>query len=369
MFGSKNNRTLDTKTRKAVMVASITVLCFFLSWMTPVNAALFYTGDVHIESLSATINVTDQAEVTVRYTLVNRGAATEEVGLSVSPAEAAILVDGTTTSNPVIFSPGQQRELALSYSMELFPSEFQRITFNPMLFFNNMASAHRIDNYTVQMVLPEGITRIISASKSYDDSKIENGRLVVTWQEENVYPSALNVSWTTLEVAIAAIKKAQPETIATAGEVVNVEITIQNQGEQEVRNLKLIDSFFPGAFAAVDPLDDFELVEPEMSDPHLYWEKEIDYLAAGETRVFSYSIEVRNLGLQTRLDPLTVLVNDTPVAASNELVLYDELTQDGEAAGVGLGFPWQYIVIGSAVAGAVGGIIGYRRRKRKAAAG
>jgi len=92
-------------------------------------------------------------------------------------------------------------------------------------------------------------------------------------------------------------------------------------------------------------------------------------LAAGETRVFSYSIEVRNLGLQTRLDPLTVLVNDTPVAASNELVLYDELTQDGEAAGVGLGFPWQYIVIGSAVAGAVGGIIGYRRRKRKAAAG
>ena len=361
-----NSRTRNVRGRDIIII--VVALWLSLYVVTPLNAALFYTGNIHIESLSAKIDVTSKAEVTVMSELENLGDSTEAVSLNVLPSEATALVDGVEILNPVSFEPGAERELTLSYSMELDPSELQRITFDPMLFFDDMASSHRINSYVVEMILPEGVSRIVSSNKPYNVSSVQNGRLVITWQQEDAYPSALNVTWTTLEVDITAVKEADPDTITAAGEIVEVQITIKNQGEQEVRNLKLIDSFFPGAFEAVEPLDDFELVEPETSDPHLYWIKEIGHLAPGETKGFHYSVKVKNLGLQTRLDSLIILVDEVPVATSNDLVLYNELTKGGEAERVGTGFSLKYVVIGSAVlAGVVGGTVYYKRRKRSQA--
>jgi len=79
-----------------------------------------------------------------------------------------------------------------------------------MLFFDDMANAQRIKKYSVQLVLPEGVNRIVSSSLPYDGSAIQEGRLIVTWDKEDIYPSALNVSWTTLDVDIAAVKKLRP---------------------------------------------------------------------------------------------------------------------------------------------------------------
>ncbi|MFC2045275.1 hypothetical protein ACFLUH_01170 [Chloroflexota bacterium] len=347
---------------------TLIILLLSLPVVTPVEAALFYTGNIHVESLSAEIGVTTQAEVNVTYILTNLSDSTEAVSLSVFPKHATALVDGVAISNPSSFEPGQKKELTVSYNIELASSALQKITFNPILYFNDMSSSHRINEYGVQIVLPEGIERIVSSNKPYDEGSIQDGRLVLTWQKEDIYPSSLNVTWTTLTADIAAVKAAIPDMITEAGEVIEVEITIENQGREEVRNLQLIDSFFPGTFEAVKPLDEFELVESEISDPHLYWTKKIDKLLPGEKQSYHYSVKVIALGLQTRLDSLVIMVDEIPVATSNDIVLYDELAESREGWISGIELPLKYIVVGCVVlAGIVSGTVYYKRRKKSQA--
>lgn len=344
------------------ILAGLLVLSLLLFVVVPASAELFYTGGIHIDSLSATMDITSEAAVSVEYELVNHGNAKEVVNLSVFPLNADVLIDGAELTNAVDFEAGQVRKLTLLYSMELSPGEFQRIQFAPMLLFDDMANAQRIKHYRVQLILPEGVNRIISSSLPYDGSAIQEGRLSVTWDKEDVYPSALDVSWTTLDVDIAAVKKATPSTLTSAGEIVEVEITVQNEGDNEVRDITLSDSFFPGAFEAVEPLDEFELVEPEMSDPHLYWKKEIDSLKSGETKTYVYSVRVKTLGLETRLGALSILVNGIPVAVSNDVILYNQLEKTHKPE-----ISTKYVIIGTVtIIGTVAGILALRRRRRTA---
>lgn len=348
-------------------LASFVVLSLSFFIVAPASAAFFYTGGIHIDSLSATIDITSQAAVSVEYELVNHGDTEEIVNLSVFPPEATALIDGANLSNPVSFDAGQKRKLTLSYSMELPSGEFQRIQFAPMLFFDDMANSQRIKSYNVQLLLPEGIKRIISSSMPYDDSTIQDGRLIITWDKEDVYPSALNVSWTTLDVEIVTMKNATPSTITATGKIVEVEITVQNNGDKEVENITLTDNFFPSAFEAVEPLDEFELIEPEMSDPHLYWRKEIYSLKPGETKTYTYSVKVKTLGLEMRLDALSVLVNGIPVGVSNDIILYSELEEIYKPEATTHKFPTKYVIIGAAAAaGIVAGRLALRRRRGKA---
>ena len=337
--------------RKSVwrgVAAVLLSLSLLLLPVAPASAQLFYTGGVQIDSLSARVDITTEATVSVEYKLVNRGIAAEALNLTVFPSDAQVVIGGTNLTNPIAFEAGQTKELTLLYSIELSSGDFQRIQFAPLLFFNDMASAHRIKSYRVELVLPQGVDRLVSSSLACDSSTIRDGRRVFTWAKGNIYPVTLDVCWTTLDVNIAVVKKATPSSLTSAGEIVEVEITVQNKGHSEVRDITLIDSFFPGAFQAVEPLDDFKLVQPEMSDPRLYWQKDIDKLEAGESRTYTYSVNVTALGLETRLDPVSVLVNGTPVAVSNDIVLYSEL--GGEAGEEGpRGFPTLYIIIGAIV--------------------
>jgi hypothetical protein len=355
---------LQKSGRRGVAAVLLSLLPFIFL-IAPASAQLFYTGGVQIDSLSARLDVTTAATVSVEYKLVNHGTAAEALNLTVFPSDAQVTIGGANLTNPVAFEAGQTKELTLLYSIELPSGDFQRIQFAPMLFFNDMASAHRIKSYRVELVLPQGVDRLVSSSLAYDSSTIRDGRPVFTWAKDNIYPVTLDVCWTTLDVDIAAVKKATPSSLTSAGEIVQVEITIQNKGDSEVTDITLIDSFFPGAFQAVEPLDDFKLVQPEMSDPRLYWQKDIDRLEAGESRTYTYSVNVTALGLETRLDPVSVLVNGIPVAVSNDIVLYSEL---GGGAGEGgpRGFPMLYFIIGAAVLVAIIVSVFVARSRKKA---
>jgi hypothetical protein len=145
---------------------------------------------------------------------------------------------------------------------------------------------------------------------------------------------------------------------------IEVEVTVQNQGDEEVGNITLVDSFHPGAFEAVSPPEEFELVEPELSDPHLYWRQHIDSLGAGQALTFDYSIRVKTLAPETRLEPLVVTVDGTPVGVSNDIVLfsvYKERYQPESAAGE---FPVIPVAVG-VVAFAISTTLAYAATMRR----
>lgn len=356
---------LQIRALKWLFVSFILIL---LSVSLPLlaGAALFYTGGIAIDTLSATIDVTDRADITVEYELVNQGDDTESVTLTLSPADAIALIDGSELSNPVAFDPGQKRKLTLSYYLSLPDAEYQSMLFAPMLLFDDMASAETTGNYAIRLILPEGIERIIYSSMSYDDTATQDGRLVLLWEKTNIYPSPLSVAWTTLDVDITATKKAMPPSITTAGEVIEVEVTIENKSDKAVGNVTMRDGFYPGTFEAVSPLDEFELIQTEMSDPHLYWTKEVDNLEPGETMSFTYSVKVKALGFETRLDALVVSVNGIPVGVSNDVILFSELEERYGARDSECEFPTVYVIIGVVVVAAIIASTFVIRSRRKA---
>jgi hypothetical protein len=346
------------------LFTSLAMLCLSFLVVTPAQATLFYIGDVSVDSFSATIDVTDEAAVSVEYVLVNHGDSQEAINMTFSPPEATARIDENELANPVIFDPGETKTLSLSYSLDLQTTESQGIMLAPMLFFDGMSSSSRVDSYSIRLILPEGIKRITYSSLPYTDTADQDGRLVIIWEKSDFYPTPLAVSWTTLDVNIAAVKKVTPESVTSPGEVVEVEVTVQNKGDGEIRDITLIDSFFPGTFEPVEPMAEFNLVEAENSDPHLYWTKEIDSLGPGETAVYSYSVKVKALGLETRLDPLVVLINDTPVSVSNDIILHSELSK-GYESGASEGFPTRYVIIGVIIVAAIIVLVFFLRLRRK----
>ncbi|HEY49151.1 MAG TPA: hypothetical protein G4O13_03815 [Dehalococcoidia bacterium] len=340
------------------------VVLLLLPSLPGAGAAGFYGGDIAIDSLSATIDVADKADITVEYELTNSGDGAESVNLTYFPADVVALIDGGELSNPVAFEKGETKNLTLSYSLTLALAEYQALVFEPMLRFDDMAHPERVGSYDVELTLPQGVERLVYSSMDYDDTSTEDGRLVLIWSKEDIYQSSISVAWNTLDVNLAAVKTASPESITAAGELVEVEITIENMGDEEVQDITLRDSFFPGTFEAVAPLDEFETVESELSDPHLYWTKEIDSLAAGESVTCTYSVIVTALGLETRLDNLVVSVTGIPVSVSNDVVLYSELEERyGLQVSEG-GFPTTAVIVVLVVIVAIIALL-YLRRARK----
>jgi hypothetical protein len=362
-----NHKLLKWKASiKGCLAIAFILTLLFAAAATEAGAALFYTGGVSIDSLSAIIDVTAEAEITVDFDMVNHGDDAEALNITCFPVDTVVRIDGNELSNPVDFQPGTKRKLSLNYSIDLPAAEYQSITFAPMVLFNDLAGSQRLKSYDVKLILPEGVERIIYSSMDYDDTDSQDSRHVVLWAKENLYPSSLVVAWTTLNVDIAAVKKATPSQLTTPGETVEVEVTIQNNGDKEVTDIILSDNFFPGAFEAVAPIDEFELVEPENSDPHLYWSKVIDSLKPGETATYSYSVRVTDLSvLETKLGPLLVLVEDTPVSVSNDIILYSELAESYGPESSG-GFPLLYVTIAVVVVAAITGSFFFVRSRKKA---
>jgi len=352
---------------RRVLIAVIIAVLLSLSLPTPAGADLFYTGGITIDTLSATIDVTSQADIVVEYELVNQGDQAESVTLTFSPTDATATIDGIPLSNPVLFEKGAKKKLTLSYSLSLSSTSYQSVFFNPTILFDDMANSQRVKSYDVKLILPLGINRIIHSSISYNSTAIQDGRMALLWNKQNVYPSPLFVSWSNLDVNIAATKTATPGNITEPGEVIEVTVAIENKGSTAVGNITLQDSFYPGSFEAVAPADEFELTLPALSDSHLYWIKEIDSLGAGETETFTYSVRVKALGLETRLGALVISVDGTPVNVSNDVLLYSELEDkyQPEAAAEG-GFPstYIYVIIGAVAVVAIASVLAIRSKRK-----
>jgi len=349
--------------RKAALILFVCSLLFIFPPLAgSVNAQLSYAGNIAIDSFSAEIDVNQNASVTVEYTLVNRGGE-EEVTLGFLPESALALLDGEELSNPVSFAAGETKTISFSYTMEVGTGDYKVIVFNAVLLFNSKSNPQTISNYQVKAILPEGINRLTDSNRPYEISP-EDGRVAVIWTESNVYPIPVSFGWSTMDVNLAATKEATPSTITALDEVVSIKVTIQNNGDEEVRDIELYDDFFPTLFEAVEPLEEFNMVYPEDSDPHLYWTKKVDSLQPGENKVCTYSIKVKVLSPETRLNSLTILVNGTPVAASNDIIIHGETEEPSELAEKE--FPTLYVIIGAIVVVAIIASALVIRSKKKA---
>ena len=278
----------------------------------------FYTGDVVISSLDASIDIQEKANVNLNYVLKNEGDAECEVSLTFFLPEAVVLMDGKEFSNPVIFKPGESKTFSLSYEKEIAGEKLKVFTFDSFILFDDMPNSRRVSSYSVKVMLPEGINRLVTSNKKYDLKTLENGRVTYLWSKKNIYPTSLMIKWSIIDVDLAVEKTATPNEITAPDQIANIKITIENKGNKEVKNITLMDNFFPADIEAVSPLEEFTMQGGPEEEPRLIWCKKIDSLMPKEIKNYQYSIKIKRL-FNTTLDPLTVIVEGSLVSISNEV--------------------------------------------------
>jgi uncharacterized repeat protein (TIGR01451 family) len=339
-------------------------------------SGLFYSGDIIIDSITANAEIDTNATVIVEYTLINEGDKEETVDLAFSQFPVQLWIGDEKLENPVMFKPKEEKMITLGYVTTVGGNTTKVFSFNPTLTFNGKANSKRVRSFSVGILLPDGIKKIIGANKEYCSKEIGGkGRVLYKWVNNDIYLTTLTVRWSVLDIDLSVEKKASPQKITAPNQTITVEIALENMGDKEVNNIILTDDYVPSDFEAVEPLEEFTIPKVNASDPRLFWIKRIGKLQPGEIRAISYS--VRYIGDVSQiydfdLKPSTVIVNGHLVAVSNEVTiskmvgatLVEEAPEVPEKT---KGFTTQYLVIGTIIAIIIllAGAYLLRRRKKE----
>ena len=252
---------------------------------------IFYDGNIVIDSIHADVVIGDEASVFIEYLLINEGDEEESITLVYPSVPVQLRIGDQIVENPLVLGPHEEMRISLSYVSEISEGATRSFSFSPSLTFNDLPNGHRVRRFAVGMLLPEGISSIIGSNKPYSAVELTGqGRAYYTWDFTDIYATRLSILWSTLGVDLSVEKSVSPEKITSPDQVLQVEVTIQNQGSDAVSNITLTDDYVPSDFEAVEPLDDFTLTDLEQSDPRLFWSQTIAVLQPGDTQTFRYSI-------------------------------------------------------------------------------
>ncbi len=311
---------------KARVVLTIVML---LGMVCPFRAALgsdlFYEGDIIIGSIGIRVEADDEATVKVVYLLTNRGGEHEEVDLQFAQSPVPFESDGAELSNPVVFEPGETKQINLTCNVNITGETTKMLLVDPTMLFDGKPNSEPTGVLLIKVLLPEGINGLAWANQEPDEEGFEDGRRLYSWSGIDSYPTALSLKWSTLQVQLSIEKSVGPQEITTPGQIVDVEITIQNKGNTTLNRIGLADEYSAFDFEAVEPLWEFGRQEG-----WLFWMRNIGSLEPGETKTFAYSVKYSGFSSQDYdfdLKPCVVTVDGHLVVVSNKV----RMSQKGDA--------------------------------------
>jgi hypothetical protein len=288
-------------------------------------ASLFYTGNIAIEHIEGRIVLGDTTGVSLSYLLNNRGSAEERVNLEYSALPVSLKADGSAVASPLVFGPGETKQLELTYSLELPDDVIMAFSLDPTLSFDGKANNAPVGDYHVAMTLPAGTESLLTEDPPHHFEELDNSGLsVYEWAYEATYPPVISVRWDTRGIDLLLTKSAVPTVIAPGKETLTVMVSVENHGSGTVRDVYLIDEFVPSDFAAVSPSDEFVMTDQNTSDIRLYWVGSLGDIAPGETGTANYQIRYTG-DVQTirtiELAPCMASVDDHLAGLSNPVTL------------------------------------------------
>jgi hypothetical protein len=303
---------------KAVIVI-ILVLASLLCTFQVVSAEdLFYSGDVVTESVGINVDIDQQeATVTAVYLLNNRGSDIEEINLQYDCSPALLEIDGETLENPVMFYPGDRKSVTATFKLDTTGEITKTLYLVPTLLFNGSPNSKPAASIMIKALLPEGVNGLAWASHEPDEESFESGRKHYSWKYVDVYPTPLTLKWSTLVVDLSLEKSASPIEITQPDQVINIEITLKNNGDTELSDIHLVDQYPVSHFADIEPL-----TESGTRENILFWQKTIDSLSPGETISLNYSVTyIAPVTQDYELDlkPTVVTVGGNLVSVSNKV--------------------------------------------------
>ncbi len=311
------------KTR--VVLTIVMLLGTLCPFQAALSSDLFYEGNIIIDSIGMRVEADDQATVKVIYLLTNRGSEDEEVDLQFAQSPVPFESDGAELVNPVMFGPGETKQINLTCNVNITGETTRMLLLDSTMLFDGKPNSEPAGVSLIKVLLPEEINGLAWANQEPDQDGFEDGRRFYSWSGVDIYPTTLSLKWSTLQVQLSIEKSARPQEITTPGQIVDVEITIQNKGNMAVNRIGLADEYSAFDFEAVEPLWDFGRQEV-----WLFWMRNVDSLEPGETRTFAYSVKYIGFSSQDYdfdLKPCVVTVDGHLVVVSNKV----RMSQKGDA--------------------------------------
>jgi hypothetical protein len=310
------------------MMKRLLLILIFLGCICPTvwAADLFYNGSIGIDSIRADVDLQDTGSVTLVYTLSNRGSAPETVTVEYWNTSIPLYIGNAPVRNPVPLRAGERQSFVVQYRQEIRAQEPKTFTLDPTLLFNGAFTPGTIGEYTVALVLPDGVKALLTSNKGYQSrSTTDKGRVQYGWKFGDDYPTVLTVKWPSTGIDLVLTKSVSPQTITEQNRALRVEITVQNQGVGSVDNLTLSDDFVPSDYEAIEPKSEFFSSDLNRSDPRVIWRKNVGVLNPGETKRAMYSVKyLGNLSLYTFIDlpPTSAYQNRILVGVSNSVSVH-----------------------------------------------
>jgi hypothetical protein len=221
-------------------------------------------------------------------------------------------------NNPVFFNPGDIKEVHVTYNQDIKGTTLKGLNINPVLLFDGMQYSKRINFDNVKLLLPSGIKKLITSNIKYDSTSYGN-RTAYYWNKKIVYPTSLNVRWSTIDADIS-IKKSVLTEIIKPDEVMIIEVLVENRGNKDARDVVLYDTLSLLRFEPIEPMEDFEIENNMVAT----WKKQVDILKAKETRKFIYEIILKDPSI-TALKPAVAIFNNSLIGISTDVEIRDKI--------------------------------------------
>jgi hypothetical protein len=297
-----------------------------LSWTKPVSAITpFYDGHIIVDDISTHITLDDSAQIVVEYTLVNTTKEPVQVSTRYADTSAKLSQDGMDLVDPLAFDPGEVKKITLHTKVEIQGENLRSFSFNPNLTFDGKRHGLPVTHLLTTVVLPSGINRFVSEPEiAFEKAIDEAGRIVYSWEQFDLYPSTIRLSWSVSGIDLRIIKQVQPAQITEPNQILHFSVSVVNEGDQAVENISLEDDFDPLEYKTVGSQSALWLSESPESDSRLFWQVEIDRLQPGELK--SYDYKLRYIGDVSMIHGFTIkpcmaCVDGDLVAISNRVAM------------------------------------------------
>jgi hypothetical protein len=283
---------------------------------------VFYNGNITLDSLVATIDITENAQIDALYTLKNSGPVTERVVPVYSSPSIPIMFQGQRLSQPLTIPAGEERQISVNNVQEVQGENTKVFSYDPSLLFNDQELSTITRSADIIIILPTGTQQLISTNVPPESQTMTpDGRVIYHWLLRDRFLVPLSLKWSGLDVVLEVTKTIRPMKISESSRDITIEISLMNKGNTPVENIWLIDDFDPSQFNELEPRGEF--TDPS-SEPRILWRKNITVMQPNEMRTFRYSVRFIDSIAESYdivIRPTRVYMSRDLVGASNEVTI------------------------------------------------
>jgi len=283
---------------------------------------LFYQGNITLDSMVATIDITENAQIEATYTLKNSGPGTESIMPTYSLPSVPVIYQGQRLTRPLAILKGEERQISVKNIEEITVENTKTHSFDPSLLFNDLELATKTQSADISIILPKGTQQLISTNIPPESRTMTpDGRVSYHWLLRDWFPVPLSLKWSGLDVVLDVTKTIRPMKITESSRDITVELSLMNNGNTPVENIWLIDDFDPSQYYELEPKGEFT---HSSSEPRILWRKNITVMKPKETKTFRYSVRFIDSiddSYDIVIRPTRVYLSKDLVGASNEVTL------------------------------------------------